>query len=41
VRGIENVIVDFVMNNPTEIVVIGMISYIISGIIMRAADDKR
>ncbi|MBN2796451.1 MAG: hypothetical protein JXR88_13650 [Clostridia bacterium] len=35
---IGTVIVDFIMNNPVEVFVIGLVAYIIAGIIMRSAN---
>lgn len=36
---IGTVIVDFIMNNPVEVLVIGFVAYIVAGIIMRSAND--
>lgn len=38
-RIIGNVILDFVMNNPVEVLIIGFVAYIIAGMIMRFADE--
>ena len=37
-KHIGNVVLDFVMNNPVEVFVIGFVAYIIAGSIMRSAD---
>lgn len=39
VKYIGTVIVEFIMNNPVEVFVIGLVAYIIAGIIMRSAND--
>lgn len=36
---IGTVIVDFIMNNTAEVLVIGIVAYIVAGIIMRSAND--
>jgi hypothetical protein len=36
---IGTVIVDFIMNNPVEVLVIGFVAYIVAGMIMRSAND--
>jgi phage shock protein PspC (stress-responsive transcriptional regulator) len=39
VKYIGTVIVEFIMNNPGEVFIIGLVAYIIAGIIMRSAND--
>ena len=36
---IGTVIVDFIMNNTIEVFAVGIVAYIIAGIIMRSAND--
>lgn len=38
-KCISNVILDFVMNSPIQVFIIGILSYIIAGIIMRSANE--
>ena len=39
VKYIGSVVGEFIMNNPVEVFVIGLVAYIIAGIIMRSANE--